>query len=412
MRSGRRSGRTSVFQIGEMKSRHESRSDDTKTRTASEMMNMYRDSTLRGAGGRMPKRRITKARTSTSTACRKRERRNLIGLFQGQEEGHEIDVLLRREPGAEVLRHDPGREPGHRPRALRIEDLLHDVVGRLDLGDLREVGADRRGADLARLVARDARALALEDRFAALGIAEDLELGGRRGAAARAHAGRDVVQRDVHGPAERLEESRERPDLGAVQRDRRLVHGRHDRRVALDDVRRRLQQRLDDVGLGAHARLRLAGAGADPPEVWRARPLLANPVTDLARALRLENFFTSLDELSRGDIATLERQLLRRLGLDLRNGVREARIAGHHQHGEGSDLDDDGDPHQRSRSLPPAIAGTTCPWPSALPLSPRPPSQKMNSTSRKNESVTSVMTLAAQPRAGVAASTEVSRMTP
>src|SRR5438477_12536179 len=126
-----------------MKSRHESRSDDTKTRTASEMMNMYRDSTLRGAGGRMPKRRITNARTSTSTACRKRERNNLIGLsyassgsLQGEEEGHEIDVLLRCEPGAEVLRHDPGREPGHRPRALRIEDLLHDVVGRLDLGDL------------------------------------------------------------------------------------------------------------------------------------------------------------------------------------------------------------------------------------------------------------------------------------
>src|SRR5205823_13643446 len=71
-----------------MKSRHESRSDDTKTRTASEMMNMYRDSTLRGAGGRMPKRRITNARASTSTACRKRERKNLIGLFQGEEEGH------------------------------------------------------------------------------------------------------------------------------------------------------------------------------------------------------------------------------------------------------------------------------------------------------------------------------------
>src|SRR5467141_1674326 len=139
MRSGRRSGRTSVVQIGVMKSRHESRSDHTKTRTASEMMNMYRDSTLRGAGGRMPKRRITNARTSTSTACRKRERKNLIGSyssFQGEEEGHEIDVLLRCEPGAEVLRHDPGREPGHRPRALRIEDLLHDVVGRLDLGDL------------------------------------------------------------------------------------------------------------------------------------------------------------------------------------------------------------------------------------------------------------------------------------
>src|SRR5438309_4816343 len=186
-----------------MKSRHESRSDDTKTRTASEMMNMYRDSTLRGAGGRMPKRRITNARASTSTACRKRERKNLIGLFQGQEEGHEIDVLLRREPGAEVLRHDPGREPGHRPRALRIEDLLHDVVGRLDLGDLREVGADRRGADLARLVAGDARALALEHLLARLGVAGDLHLGRRPTPSGRG-AGRlrDVVELHVHGASE------------------------------------------------------------------------------------------------------------------------------------------------------------------------------------------------------------------
>src|SRR2546421_1893851 len=106
-----------------MKSRHESRSDDTKTRTASEMMNMYRDSTLRGAGGRMPKRRITNARTSTSTACRKRERNSLIGFshassgaLQGEGGGHEIDGLLRCEPGAEGPRHDPRRGPRPRPR--------------------------------------------------------------------------------------------------------------------------------------------------------------------------------------------------------------------------------------------------------------------------------------------------------
>ena len=40
--------------------------------------------------------------------------------------------------------------------------------------------------------------------------------------------------------------------------------------------------------------------------------------------------------------------------------------------------------------------GVPWPWaPSGAPFSPRPPSQKMNMTSAKNASVTSVMTLAA-----------------
>src|SRR5256885_15684564 len=99
-----------------MKSRHESRSDDTKTRTASEIMNMYRDSTLRGAGGRMPKRRITNARTSTSTACRKRERNNLIGFFYAPEGGPsggggrpQNEGLPSCGAGGERLRDEPRR---------------------------------------------------------------------------------------------------------------------------------------------------------------------------------------------------------------------------------------------------------------------------------------------------------------
>src|SRR3989442_1682352 len=108
----------------------------------------------------MPKRRITNASTSTSTACTKRERRSLMGSLEREEERHEVDVLLGCEPRAEVLRHDAGRIVGDRPRAFRVEDLLHDVVRRLDPGDLREIGADGGGADLARLVAGDAGALA------------------------------------------------------------------------------------------------------------------------------------------------------------------------------------------------------------------------------------------------------------
>src|ERR687887_2550777 len=114
----------------------------------------------------MPTRSSRKATTQITTAWKKRERRTFIGSFQGEQEGDDVDVLLGRQPGTEVLGHDAGRKAGHRAHALGVEDLLHDVVGRLDLGDLREVGADGRGADLAGLVAGDARALALEDLLA------------------------------------------------------------------------------------------------------------------------------------------------------------------------------------------------------------------------------------------------------
>src|SRR2546430_11927771 len=80
----------------------------------------------------MPKRRITNASTSTSTACTKRERRSLMGSLEREEERHEVDVFLGCEPRAEVLRHDAGRIVGDRPRAFRVEDLLHDVVRRLE----------------------------------------------------------------------------------------------------------------------------------------------------------------------------------------------------------------------------------------------------------------------------------------
>src|SRR5262245_1313617 len=131
----------------------------------------------------MPNRKTRKAMTRTRTAWTNRERRKLIGSLERHQERHEIDVLLRRQRLAEHRRHDALREARDRAGAGRIEDLLHDVVGRLDLGDLREVGADRRGADLARLVAGDAAALALEDRLARLRVAGNLHLG--RSASAR-----------------------------------------------------------------------------------------------------------------------------------------------------------------------------------------------------------------------------------
>src|SRR5262249_1711086 len=129
----------------------------------------------------------------------------------------------------------------------------------------------------------------------------------------------------------------------------------------------------------AHARLRLAGAGADTRQVGRARPLLADPMTDLARALRVEDLLTGLHQLRRRDVAALERQLLRGLGLDLRDRVGKHRVTAHHQHGEDANADHHGDAHQaRVSSLPPAMAGAAWPWASAAPRSPRPPSQKMN----------------------------------
>src|SRR5947208_9439823 len=173
-----------------------------------------------------------------------------------------------------------------------------------------------------------------EDRLARLRVARQLRLGGR--APARrggAHGRRNVVQRDVHPPAARLEDRHEGPNLRAVEADRRLVHLGHDVRVALDDIGTGLEERLEDVLLGAHAGLGLARARADPGQVRRAGALLADPVADLAAALGVEDLLAGLHELRRRDVAALERELLRRLGFDLRDGIREVRGAAHHDPG-------------------------------------------------------------------------------
>src|SRR5262245_322934 len=354
----------------------------------------------------MPNRKMTNAMTSTRMAWTKRERRKLIASLERHQERHEIDVLLCCQRLAEHRRHDAFGIARDRAGSGRIEDLLHDVVGRLDLGDLREVGTDRRGADLAGLVAGDAAALTLEDRLARLRVAGNLYLG--RGASARSGGARrlgNVVELDVRRAAERLEKRGERPELGAVQPDRRFVHVRHDVRVALDEIRAGLQQRLDDVLLGAHARLGLRGAGADAREIRRAGPLLADPVADLARALRLEDLLAGFHELLGSDVAALERELGRRLGLDLRDRVRVVRVRTHHDQRERADLDADRDAHAQdfrpdirvgSASLPPAKTGMAAwPCPPSLPFSPRPPSQKTNMTSAKKTIVTAVIMLAA-----------------
>src|SRR6266480_4280043 len=115
--------------------------------------------TLHGAGGRMPKRSTTKALTRITTAWTKRERRTLIrGSFQRQQERDEIDVLFRRQRLTEHGRHDALRIARHGAHGRRVQDLAHDVLGRLDPGDLREVGPDRRCAHLARLVTGNASA--------------------------------------------------------------------------------------------------------------------------------------------------------------------------------------------------------------------------------------------------------------
>src|SRR5712691_303261 len=111
------------------------------------------------------------------SAWTKRDFKKLIAAsLEGEEEGHEVHVLLRGQDLAEGLWHDAGREAGDRSHPFRVEDLLHDVVRGLDLGDLGKIGADRRGADLARLVAGDTTALAREDGFPRLGIARQLQL--------------------------------------------------------------------------------------------------------------------------------------------------------------------------------------------------------------------------------------------
>src|SRR5215510_7409180 len=122
----------------------------------------------------MPNRKITNAMTSTRTAWTKRERRRFMPSLERQEERDQIRILLRRQSLTEHRRHHALGKAGNGPGARRIQDLLHDVIGRLDLRDLREIGTDRRGADLARLVAGDAAALAREHGLARLGITGDL----------------------------------------------------------------------------------------------------------------------------------------------------------------------------------------------------------------------------------------------
>src|SRR2546429_1193328 len=309
----------------------------------------------------MPKRKITNAITRTTTAWAKRERKSFMPSLERQQERDQVRVLLRRQGLAEHGRHHALREARDRSRAGRIQDLLHDVVGRLDLRNLREIGTNGRGADLARLVAGDAGALGAEDDFSRLRVARNLDLS-RRATGGRARGLRDVVERDVDVAALGLEERGEGPDLGAVERDRRLVDLRHDVRVALDEVRTRLQQRFDDVLLRAHSRLRLAGAGADAGQVGRAGPLLADAVTDLARALGMEDLLAGLHELGRRHVAALERELGGGLGMELGDRVRVVRVGAHHDQRERTDLTATG---RRigygRRSLPPAMTGAA--WP-------------------------------------------------
>src|ERR671922_1137732 len=120
----------------------------------------------------MPNLSSTKARTSTSTAWKNRDRRMFMRRsLEREEERHEVHVLLRRQARAEVLRHDAGRIVGHGAHAFRVEDLAHDVVRRLDLRDLRQIGPDWRPRHVTGLVAGQARALAHEHRLAELRIA-------------------------------------------------------------------------------------------------------------------------------------------------------------------------------------------------------------------------------------------------
>src|SRR5438270_1901755 len=97
----------------------------------------------------MPNRNTTKASTTMRTAWTKRERKRLMpGSFQRQQEGHEVDVFLRRQRLTEHRRHHALRIARDGAQRRRVEDLAHDVLGRLDLGDLRQVGTDLRRADL------------------------------------------------------------------------------------------------------------------------------------------------------------------------------------------------------------------------------------------------------------------------
>src|SRR5712691_4298335 len=155
----------------------------------------------------MPKRNRQNATTRIRTAWTKRDRsRFMAGSLEREHEGHDVHVLLGRQHLTERLGHHARWEAGYSAHALGVEDLFYDVVRRLDLGDLREVGPHRRGADLAGLVAGDASGLGLEQRFARLRVAWQLDLRRRSAGGGRAHGGRDVVESPVEGPAQRFEE--------------------------------------------------------------------------------------------------------------------------------------------------------------------------------------------------------------
>src|SRR5438552_18155962 len=142
----------------------------------------------------MPNLRTTKATIRIRTAWAKRERSWFMRSLERHQERDQVHVVLRGQGLTEHGRHHTLGESGHGAGAGRIEDLPHQVVRRLDLRDLREIGTDRRRADLSGLVAGDAAALAGEDRLARLRVAGPLQLGRlpatRR---ARAHGLRDVV---------------------------------------------------------------------------------------------------------------------------------------------------------------------------------------------------------------------------
>src|SRR5437879_12956968 len=125
----------------------------------------------------MPKRSARKAPTRMTTAWTKRERRTLMpASFEGQQEGDEVHVLLRRQGLAEDRWHDAFRVARHGAHRRVVQDLAHDVLERLHLRDLRQFGPDLRGADLASLVTGDARAVAGEHRFARFRYAGQLGL--------------------------------------------------------------------------------------------------------------------------------------------------------------------------------------------------------------------------------------------
>src|SRR5437773_2575981 len=151
-------------------------------------------------------RSARKAPTRMTTAWTKRERRTLMpASFESPQEGDEVHVLLRRQGLAEDRWHDAFRVARHGAHRRGVQDLAHDVLGRLDPCDLRQIRPDLRGADLARLVTGDTRPLAGEHRFARFRVAGQLELG-RRPAARRGPGGLgSVIERDVHAPPERLE---------------------------------------------------------------------------------------------------------------------------------------------------------------------------------------------------------------